>query len=188
MRALTRRWGRNGESGSEDPYALGEFAVAWTRGFQQAGTDRPYAGVVTLKHWDANSLEGCKSPSGGHEGCNHTRWTRHNFDVNISKAALTDTYLRHFRAAVIDGGAKGMMCSCAPPPLLLLLCISWRGLGSELSLRCAACIILYYYNILYRLAPARSCFFSHRVCHAVLDGLWRQTTLFGACPRARRGC
>ena len=28
------RWGRNGEGGSEDAYAMGELAKAWTLGFQ----------------------------------------------------------------------------------------------------------------------------------------------------------
>ena len=67
------RWGRNGESGSEDPYALGEFASAWTQGFQQDDGVSPLAGIVTLKHWDANSLEGCKN-----DGCNGTHNTRHS--------------------------------------------------------------------------------------------------------------
>ena len=28
------RWGRNGEGGAEDPYVMGEYAAAFTRGFQ----------------------------------------------------------------------------------------------------------------------------------------------------------
>ncbi len=43
------RWGRNGEGGAEDPYLMGEYAAAFTRGFQvrqasrftQSATRRP---------------------------------------------------------------------------------------------------------------------------------------------------
>ena len=31
---LARSWGRNGEGGLEDAYAMGELAQAWTQGFQ----------------------------------------------------------------------------------------------------------------------------------------------------------
>ena len=50
------RWGRNGEGGLEDAYAMGELAKAWTLGFQ---SPRPslhnrsrmlHQGIITLKH------------------------------------------------------------------------------------------------------------------------------------------
>jgi beta-glucosidase-like glycosyl hydrolase len=34
------RWGRNGEGGAEDPYLMGEYAAAYTKGFQYQGAER----------------------------------------------------------------------------------------------------------------------------------------------------
>lgn len=55
------RWGRNGESGgAEDPYLMGEVAVAWTRGFQHGNITESAGflqGVLTLKHYVANTLD-----------------------------------------------------------------------------------------------------------------------------------
>ena len=104
------RWGRNGEGGSEDAYAMGELAAAWTRGFQ---APRPslvnpsqtlLQGVLTLKHMAVNSLE------------NTAPFTRHNFDANITYGVdnfvLADYYFRPFKSAIRDAGARGIMCSC----------------------------------------------------------------------------
>ena len=51
------------------------------------------------QHWDAYSLE----DSDG--------YTRHNFNAIVSNYSFADTYWPAFRAAVVDGGAKGVMCS-----------------------------------------------------------------------------
>jgi beta-D-xylosidase 4 len=100
------RWGRNGEAGSEDPYLMSAFGLAYTLGFQNGTNDasqlttsssRFFQGLVTLKHWDANTLE----DSDG--------YTRHTFDSNISNFVLQDSYLPAFRAAVVEGGARGIM-------------------------------------------------------------------------------
>lgn len=79
------RWGRNGEAGSEDPYLMGQYAIAATAGFQNGSAIAPaypglpfYRGVVTLKHWAANTLE----DSDG--------YTRHTFDANVSNFILQD--------------------------------------------------------------------------------------------------
>ena len=70
------RWGRNGEGGTEDAYAMGELAAAWTHGFQAPRPSKSnpdhmlYQGIITLKHMAVNSLE------------NTFPWTRHNFDAN----------------------------------------------------------------------------------------------------------
>ena len=87
---------------------------------------------MTLKHFDANSLEGqvrilltrlifssaasesCfllhdLSQSAGDDGL-----TRMTVDVNVSKYLLADYYWPAFRASIRDGKAKGVMCSCGP--------------------------------------------------------------------------
>ena len=55
--------------------------------------------AVTLKHWDAYSLE----DSDG--------FTRHNFNAIVSNFTLHDTFWPAFKASVQQGGAKGVMCS-----------------------------------------------------------------------------
>ena len=75
--------------------------------------------MVTLKHFDANSLEGPWGEGG--------KITRHTVDAKISKFDLQTSYLPAFRTAVVEGGALGVMCSynainglpsCANPWLL----------------------------------------------------------------------
>merc|ERR1712166_92164 len=101
------RWGRNAEGGTEDPYLMGQLAVAWTLGLQKGdGRETRFVNVaVTLKHFDANSLEGV-SESNVEEGVN-----RHTVSPNISKYLLADYYWPAFRAAVKQADAKGFMCS-----------------------------------------------------------------------------
>ena len=104
------RWGRNGEAGAEDPYLMSQYALQFTLGFQNdsaatttrsrsTGTTEPQLpylnGVVTLKHWDANTLE----DSDG--------FTRHNFNANVSKFGLQDGYFKPFRVAIKEGDARG---------------------------------------------------------------------------------
>ena len=117
------RWGRNQEVPSEDPLLNGEFGKLYTQGLQE-GEDKRYTKVVvTLKHWAAYSLE----DSDGH--------TRHNFNANVSNFALQDTYWPAFRRSVVDGKAKGVMCSynalngkptCAHPLLRKVLREDWQ--------------------------------------------------------------
>ena len=107
------RWGRNGESGSEDPYLTSQYALMFTLGFQNGSAaagagvandvgdfESPFfPGVATLKHWNANSLE----DSDG--------FTRHNYNANVSLYTLQDAYFRAFRTAVREGDVRGLMCS-----------------------------------------------------------------------------
>eukprot|EP00039_Didymoeca_costata_P012077 m.172799 g.172799 ORF g.172799 m.172799 type:complete len:139 (+) comp15376_c0_seq12:479-895(+) len=97
------RWGRNGEAGSECPYLMGEYAKEYTAGFQNGTNDeskKSFVGVVTLKHWDGNSLEGSDG------------WTRHSFSANVTNYGLQDAYFRAFRTAIKQSNAKGLMCAC----------------------------------------------------------------------------
>ena len=94
------RWGRNGEGGTEDAYAMGELAKAWTLGFQaprpslQNASRSLLQGVITLKHMAVNSLE------------NTAPFTRHSFDANqtygVDNFVLADYYLRSPDTVVTD--------------------------------------------------------------------------------------
>ena len=97
------RWGRNLETPSEDPFVCGRFGEEVTRGLQEGADERYLQAVVTLKHFDANSLEGAWGP--------HGTLTRHTVDVNISLYDLFSSYLPAFERSVARGGAKGVMCS-----------------------------------------------------------------------------
>jgi len=95
------RWGRHGEGGTEDPLLMGQLGLAWTKGLQ--GDKRFLQVAVTLKHFDANSLEGGAKADKGYD--------RHNFSAKISKYLLADYYWPAFRTSIREGKAKGVMCS-----------------------------------------------------------------------------
>ena len=98
----------------EDPYLSGQYALAYTQGLQQVkkwriyvwlpnlivltrahqGPDPRYLlAAVTLKHWDAYSLE------------DYENVTRHNFNAIVSNYDLATTYFPAFRTAVQEGQA-----------------------------------------------------------------------------------
>lgn len=93
------RWGRNMETPSEDPLVNARYGVAYTRGLQEGKDPRYLQAVVTLKHWLAYSFE------------YYAGVDRMEFDAIVSKYDFADTYLPAFRAAVVDAGAKGVMCA-----------------------------------------------------------------------------
>jgi beta-glucosidase-like glycosyl hydrolase len=93
------RWGRNCEVCSEDPLVNGFFGQLYSQGVQGGEDPNHLKTVVTLKHWDAYSLE----DSDG--------FTRNNFNAIVSPFALADTYWPAFKQSVQIGGAKGVMCS-----------------------------------------------------------------------------
>lgn len=97
------RWGRTQEVAGEDPLLLGRFGAAYTLGLQTPAGPF-YQAIVTLKHWDAYSLEDVTVPGS-------PRITRYNFNAVVSPYALASTFFPPFRAAVVAGGAKGVMCS-----------------------------------------------------------------------------
>ena len=98
---------RNGEGGTEDAYAMGELAAAWTSGFQSPrppigkkgtpmkGERKLLQAVITLKHMAVNSLE------------NTAPFNRHNFDANITFGidpfVLSDYYFRPFPMSYSQG-------------------------------------------------------------------------------------
>jgi beta-glucosidase-like glycosyl hydrolase len=90
------RWGRNQEVPSESPLINGDFGTQYTLGLQQGVDAQHLQAVVTLKHWDAYSLE----DAGG--------FTRHSFNAVVSPYALAHTYFPAFRKSVTEGGATGV--------------------------------------------------------------------------------
>jgi beta-glucosidase len=78
-------WGRIQETYGDDPYHLGEFGAALTRGTQK------YV-MACAKHYALNSMENA----------------RFTVDVCIDDAALHDVYLPHFKRAVDEGVAAIM--------------------------------------------------------------------------------
>lgn len=78
-------WGRIQETYGDDPYHLGEFAAALTRGTQR------YV-MACAKHYALNSMENA----------------RFTVDVTIDEATLHDVYLPHFKRAVDEGVAAIM--------------------------------------------------------------------------------
>jgi beta-glucosidase len=82
--------GRNYEYYSEDPLLTGKMAAAVTRGVQSH--DGCY---VTLKHYAANNQETNRCFS----------------DSRINERALREIYLRGYRIAIEEAGAKGVMTS-----------------------------------------------------------------------------
>jgi beta-glucosidase-like glycosyl hydrolase len=104
------RWGRNMETPSEDPLLNGMYGEMYTVGIQNGDDPRYLLGVVTLKHYDANSLEGKWDANGTYDP-QHGNITRHSVNAAVSDYDLASTYLPAFRRSVEKGKAAGIMCS-----------------------------------------------------------------------------
>jgi beta-glucosidase len=116
------RWGRGQETYGEDPFLTGRLAVSFVSGLQ--GDDAAHPRVIaTPKHFAVHS---------GPEPL------RHGFDAHPSAHDLEDTYLPAFRAAIVEGGARSVMCAynaldgvpaCANDFLLQRLRADWGFQG-----------------------------------------------------------
>ncbi len=89
------RWGRGQETYGEDPYLTSRMGVAFVEGVQGPDPEHPKA-VATSKHFAVHS---------GPES------QRHTFNVDVSPHDLEETYLPAFRATVMDGHVKSVMCA-----------------------------------------------------------------------------
>lgn len=88
------RWGRGQETYGEDPFLAGRLGVAFITGMQGDDPDHPIV-TATAKHYAVHS---------GPEPL------RHGFDAKASAHDIEDTYLPAFRAAVLEGKVKSVMC------------------------------------------------------------------------------
>ena len=88
------RWGRGQETYGEDPFLTGKLGVAFISGLQASDGKYLYA-TATAKHYAVHS---------GPEPL------RHGFDATASAHDIEDTYLPAFRAAVVDGKVRSVMC------------------------------------------------------------------------------
>lgn len=89
------RWGRGMETYGEDPYLTGRLAVNFVKGLQ--GDNNKYLkAVATVKHYAVHS---------GPEP------ERHTFNAVISERDFRETYLEHFRMAVMESNAYSVMCA-----------------------------------------------------------------------------
>lgn len=155
------RWGRNQEVPSEDPLLAADYAKAYTSGIQNNPAVDPETiqALVTLKHWAAYSMD------------NSDGETRYNFNAVVSPFDLSDTYLRAFRAGVVEADAKGIMCSynslngvptCASPFLKEKLRGEWNFTGYVTSDTDSVECIYEFHK--YTLSPANA------TCLALRDG------------------
>ena len=104
-------WGRAQETYGEDPYQLGEFGAALTRGAQRHV-------LACVKHFACNSMENA----------------RFSVDVIADDRALHEVYLPHFRRVVEEGVASvmssynslnGEWCGESPSLLTTILRDEW---------------------------------------------------------------
>lgn len=89
------RWGRGMETYGEDPYLTGRMAVNFISGMQ--GEHPKYLKTVaTVKHYAVHS---------GPEP------ERHTFDATTNERDLRQTYLEHFRMAIMEANVYSVMCA-----------------------------------------------------------------------------
>jgi beta-glucosidase len=89
------RWGRGQETYGEDPFLTSQLGVAFVKGLQ--GNDPGYfRAIATPKHFAVHSGP---EPS------------RHRDNIRPSPRDLAETYLPAFRATVMAGGARSVMCA-----------------------------------------------------------------------------
>ena len=87
-------WGRNQEAWGEDPFLTGRMAVSYVQGLQ--GDDPHYLKIAaTLKHFAVNNVE----------------TDRQKLNAVVSERMLHESWLPHFRSAIVEGGAQSIMAS-----------------------------------------------------------------------------
>lgn len=101
------RWGRGHETYGEDPWLTTRMGLSVVRGLQgdyfEGGR---YQGNDAPKYY---KLHACAKHFAVHSG---PEWSRHSFNAkDISPRDLWETYLPSFRALVVDGDVKEVMCA-----------------------------------------------------------------------------
>jgi beta-glucosidase len=89
------RWGRGQETYGEDPYLTSVLGVAAVKGLQ--GNDPKYF-----------KTHACAKHFAVHSG---PEWNRHSYNAEISKRDLYETYLPAFKALVLEGNVREVMCA-----------------------------------------------------------------------------
>lgn len=108
------RWGRGQEVPGEDPYLNGQYAINFIKGLQEGDDYRYLKLVATIKHFDAYSLENWKGMDRFHFNAVVSDEGMQLFVAILPQEYAIDlvqTYLPAFRAGVVDGGCKSLMCS-----------------------------------------------------------------------------
>ena len=101
------RWGRGHETYGEDPYLTSRLGLSVVRGLQgDAFEGGNFRGENALNHF---KLLACAKHYAVHSG---PEWCRHSFNAkDISPRDLWETYLPAFKALVVDGDVKQVMCA-----------------------------------------------------------------------------
>ncbi|WP_374459363.1 glycoside hydrolase family 3 C-terminal domain-containing protein [Chryseobacterium taeanense] len=89
------RWGRGQETYGEDPYLTASLGVAAVKGLQ--GNDPKYF-----------KTHACAKHFAVHSG---PEWNRHSYNAEISHRDLYETYLPAFKALVLEGNVREVMCA-----------------------------------------------------------------------------
>jgi beta-glucosidase len=96
--------GRTFEGYGEDPFLIGQTAVAWIKGAQSQGV------IADVKHFAENNQEGIGAAPVGVLGAS-ALGSRMTVDVQVDERTLREIELTGFEAAVKQGGAGSVMCS-----------------------------------------------------------------------------
>jgi len=89
------RWGRGQETYGEDPYLTSVLGVAAVKGLQ--GNDPKYF-----------KTHACAKHFAVHSG---PEWNRHSYNAEVSKRDLYETYLPAFKALILEGNVREVMCA-----------------------------------------------------------------------------
>ena len=126
--ARDARWGRTEETFGEDPCLTSRMGVAIVRGMQGESLSTDHTAIAEPKHFAGHG-----APEGG----------RNTAPLHAGPREMAETMLPPFEAAVVEGGALGIMCAyheidgipCASNPDLLtgILRDRWGFQGMVLS-------------------------------------------------------
>lgn len=102
------RWGRGQEVSGEDPFLMAEYARNYIKHLQGEDDDKFFRVISTPKHFSSYDLEQWCDKSVDPPVCAD----RMNFNAIVSARDQAEYFFPAFRAAVTEGHAQSMMCSC----------------------------------------------------------------------------